>query len=130
MAVAISIVGDSVLTTPFGFDRPDLGVGCGSGDVDIGYFLTGRRVGRVEVVRGIFGDVEPVSPANLDGVDLKVVFVPAAATARITPLRWSSLTVFNIFLLFEGAWRGSAAPRIGSCGHCSSYGEVLPHSNE
>ena len=71
-AVVTSAVGDSVLTPPFGFDRPDLGVVCGSGDIDIGYFLTGRRVGRVEVLRGIFGDVEPVSPADLDRVDLCV----------------------------------------------------------
>jgi len=72
IAVVISVVGDSVLATPFGFDRPDLPVLFGSGDVDIGYFITGRRVGRVEVFRGIFGDVEPVSPADLDRVDLFV----------------------------------------------------------
>jgi hypothetical protein len=39
-AVVTSVIGDSVLTTPFGFDRPDLTVGCGSGDVDIGYLHT------------------------------------------------------------------------------------------
>src|SRR5688500_6251560 len=43
--VVCLVVGDSGLTTPVGLDLVDLGVS-GSGVVDIGYLLTGRRVGR------------------------------------------------------------------------------------
>jgi hypothetical protein len=74
-AVVTSAVGYSVLTTPFGFDRPDLGVVCGSGDVDIGYFFTGRRVVRGAVVRGIIGEPALASPSGIDGVDLVVISV-------------------------------------------------------
>ena len=43
--VVSSVVGDWALTTPVGADCIDFSVGC-SGVVDIGYLLTGRRVGR------------------------------------------------------------------------------------
>jgi hypothetical protein len=38
--VVISVVGDLEPATPVGLDRPDLTVGSGSGDVDIGNLLT------------------------------------------------------------------------------------------
>jgi hypothetical protein len=68
--VGRGVVDDLVRTTPVGFDGVDLTVG--SGVVDIGYALTGRRVGRVEVARSVVGDVELASPVGFDGADLFV----------------------------------------------------------
>jgi hypothetical protein len=58
------VVGDWGPTTPVGLDVIDLGVS-GSGVVDIGYALAGRRVGRLDVICFVFGDVEPAPPPGL-----------------------------------------------------------------
>src|SRR5215217_2281602 len=69
--VVSTVVGDWLPTTPAGVDRVDLSVGSGC-VVDIGYLLTGRRVGRVVVARTVVGDVELAPSVGLDRVDLGV----------------------------------------------------------
>ena len=66
--VGRGVVDDLVLTTSVWFDRVDLTVG--SGVVDIGYALTGRRVGRVGVARIVVGELALTSPAGVYSVDL------------------------------------------------------------
>jgi hypothetical protein len=82
IVVGRGVVGDSVFTTPVGFDRIDLGVvsivSC------IGYLLTRWRVGRVVVICIVVGDVELVPTADLDRIDLVVLSVVARKGYPIT----------------------------------------------
>jgi hypothetical protein len=56
--------GDWGPATPVGLDVMDLCVS-GSGIVDIGYALAGRRVGRLYVICVVVGDVLPAPPPVL-----------------------------------------------------------------